>query len=81
MRDALGRNVPDCRRRQPATMSEEERARIIITLRRRKWSYQRIADKLGVSKSTVIATFNRHTATETLDIGEIEDPTVPPEQW
>lgn len=41
-------------------MSEDQRLKTIQGLRRKGWSYQKIADKIGMSKSAIIDTIKRH---------------------
>lgn len=38
------------RKRQPRTMSDEDRVRIIVELRRRGWSWQKVGDYVGMSR-------------------------------
>ena len=41
------------RRRQPQTMSEQERIEAIIWLRRRGWTYKKIGQHVGLSANGV----------------------------
>jgi transposase-like protein len=61
MRDALGRNQPDHRRRQPQLVSTEERDRAILALRRRGLAYAEIARKVGCSDTVVARVVRRAT--------------------
>jgi len=62
-------------------MSIEERARTILELRGRGWSYQRIAKQIGMSKNAVIATIKRYTEPRPRGVGEVDNLVVPPEKW
>lgn len=80
-RDSLGRKLPQYKRRQPATISTEERDRIILALRRRKWSYAQIAKHVGISKSGVIAAIQRNTQPAPRQPGDTGTLGTPDEQW
>lgn len=38
------------RKRQPRTISDEDRVRVIVELRRRGWSWQKVGDYVGMSR-------------------------------
>jgi DNA invertase Pin-like site-specific DNA recombinase len=75
--------MPDYRRRQPATMSTEERTKLIRKLRdQHKMGWQQIADKLGIAKSTAINAY-KHGATwpQPPLPGDTTDQRPPQEKW
>jgi hypothetical protein len=56
--------MKDHHRRIPATMSKEEKERLIVELRRRRWTYEKIGKQVGMSKNGVMQLLRRVTNPE-----------------
>lgn len=74
--------MPD-RRRQPKTMNDDERVKVIMALRRRGWTYARIGKRVGLSANGVKYTLHRVTQPGRYDeyYEEEVDHAAPREQW
>ena len=71
------------RRRQPRTMNDQVRAEMIITLRRRGWTYKQIGQQVGLSANGVKYALHRVTAPGRYDdyCEEEVDHAPPSEEW
>lgn len=81
MRDALGRNQPDQRRRQPDEVSKEQRDNVILALRRRRWTYAQIAKHVGCTKTVVAKTCQRAIRPTPREPGDVDTLGNEPEEW
>lgn len=80
-RDALGRRKPEYKRRQPATISTEERDRRIVELHRRGMSHSQIAKDVSMTKSGVSAAIKRCTQPGSRLPGDTDNVGDLGEQW
>lgn len=62
-------------------MSRDERDRQIIELRRRRWTYDRIAKHLGTTKTVVAKTCQQAIRPEPRQPGDVDPLGTSEEQW